>query len=83
MDTQKPEPALLTVAEAAAYLRIGRNTIYECIRQGQIPHVKLGMAGRVIRIPRQALATWLERQALGPQADADVVLFPAQRTAGR
>lgn len=58
----------LTVEETAAVLRIGRNTCYELIRQGQIPHIRLG---RTIRIPTHALMSWLgqpivEIQQRGP-----------------
>lgn len=53
-------PALLTVEEAAALLRIGRNTCYEMVRQQRIPHVRLG---RLIRVPRQGLEHWISREA--------------------
>jgi excisionase family DNA binding protein len=45
-------PLLLTVEEAAALLRIGRNTAYELIAQGALPHVRLG---RLIRVPRHSV----------------------------
>jgi excisionase family DNA binding protein len=45
-------PPILTVEEAAAFLRIKRSTAYELIRQGQIPSFRVG---RFIRIPRDAL----------------------------
>ena len=51
---------LLTVREAAERLRIGRNLCYELIRQGLIPHVRLGNR---IRVPRYGLEVWLARQA--------------------
>ncbi len=51
--------ALPTVKEAAAFLRIGRNMCYELVRQGQIPHVRLG---RLIRVPRSRLRAWIARQ---------------------
>ena len=54
-------PALLTVDEAAAVLRIGRNTCYELVRQGQIPYIRLG---RLIRVPRHALMSWLGEQTI-------------------
>lgn len=52
-------PPLLTVEEAADILRIGRNTCYELVRQGQIPHIRLG---RLIRVPKHALMSWLGEQ---------------------
>ena len=54
-------PEVLTVDEAAAYLRIGRTAAYEAVRRGELPGVlKLG---RTIRISRFALERVLE---LGP-----------------
>jgi excisionase family DNA binding protein len=51
---------LLTVPEAATYLRIGRNLAYELIARGDLPAVRLG---RVIRVPRTGLERWLEDEA--------------------
>lgn len=69
------EPVLLTVPETARVLRIGRNTCYELIRQGRIPHVRLG---RVIRVPRHALLNWLGQPSYN--ADGSVVHFlPSQQ----
>jgi excisionase family DNA binding protein len=59
------EPLLLTVEEAADLLRIGRNTCYELIKRGQIPHLRLG---RLIRVPRHGLELWLAREAGGADA---------------
>ncbi len=49
-------PAVLTVEEAARFLRIGSTSMYELCRTNSIPHVRLG---RLIRIPRAALLEWL------------------------
>ncbi len=46
------ERDLLTVSEAAALLRIGRNLAYQLVAEGEIPSLRLG---RLIRIPRSAL----------------------------
>ena len=48
---------LLTVAEAAELLRVHPNHVYELIRRGELPHVRLG---RVIRLPRHRLEQWIE-----------------------
>ena len=58
-------PDVLSVSEAAQVLRIGRNTAYECIRQGSIPSVRLG---RRILVPRAALERLLAGDA---QQDVD------------
>ena len=51
-------PLVLTPAETAKLLRIGRGTVYEQIRCGVIPSIK---CGRKILIPRHALMKWLEQ----------------------
>lgn len=73
-------PLLLTVAEAARLLHIGRNTCYELIRRGELPAVRLGE--RIIRVPRPGLEGWLARQAGLPELLAPVVDSPHRRTQG-
>lgn len=46
----------LTVAEAAAYLKLHRSTISRLVSSGRIPH---RMVGRAPRFSRQALSRWL------------------------
>lgn len=55
---------LLTVPEAAKFLRIGRNLAYELVARGDIPAVRLG---RVIRVPRAGLEQWLELQSVSDE----------------
>lgn len=50
------EPTLLTIDEARSILRVGRNVMYQLIKQG-LPHAKVG---KQIRIPREALYKWIE-----------------------
>ena len=45
-------PMILRVEDLMPILGIGRNTVYELIRSGQIRSVRIG---RQIRIPREAL----------------------------
>jgi len=49
---------VLNVAEAAAFLRIGRNQLYEAVGRGEVPCQRIG---RVIRFSRTALIAWLGR----------------------
>ena len=70
------EALLLTVKEAAKLLLISRNLAYELVAQGRLPHVRLG---RVIRIPRHALETWINEEAGLPEPPPPVVSFGAQR----
>lgn len=39
-------PGVMTVQEAADYLRIGRNTCYQGIRRGEIPALRI--CGRIL-----------------------------------
>jgi excisionase family DNA binding protein len=43
---------MLTVKEAAAILRVGRNQLYQAVARGEIRAVRIG---RTIRIPKTAL----------------------------
>lgn len=49
-------PLTLTVEEAAELLRIGKNSAYAAVADGSLPSLRIG---RVIRIPRDALAVVL------------------------
>jgi excisionase family DNA binding protein len=51
-------PALLTVPEAMAALRLSRATVYDLIRSGELGSVKVGRSGR---IPSQAVDTFVAR----------------------
>src|SRR2546422_11112482 len=53
----KPDPVcavpdVLTIAETARRLRIGRNSAYEAARRGELPVVRIG---RRLLVPRVAL----------------------------
>ena len=50
-------PMILRVEDLMPILGIGRNTVYELIRSGQIRSVRIG---RQIRIPREALLDFLD-----------------------
>lgn len=52
----------LTVSEAAEALHLGRNTVYDLIRTGQIPSLRVG---RAIRIPQAALNEWITTNTKG------------------
>ena len=47
---------VLTAAQAAEYLQVGRETVYRYIRQGKLVASRLG---RTYRIPKQSLDLWL------------------------
>ena len=45
----------LTVQEVASYLRVSRQTVYTMIREGKIPHFKVGNKVRIKRADLEAL----------------------------
>lgn len=54
-------PDLITVEEAASYLRIGRNNMYDQAKKPGFPKILLGR--RIgIRIPKKAFLNWVEAQ---------------------
>lgn len=50
---------LLTVAEAAYRLGIGRSLLYELLADGEVESIHVG---RLRRIPAEALAAFIDRQ---------------------
>jgi excisionase family DNA binding protein len=51
------EGLLLTVRDVQRELSLGRTVVYEMIRSGELPCVHIGAA---VRVPREALAAWVE-----------------------
>ena len=45
-------PEFLSPEEFRAYLGLARSTVYDLLRRGKIPHIRVG---RCIRIPKTAL----------------------------
>ncbi len=53
----------LDVKEVAESLGISRRLVYELVKRGTLPHVKIGAGRRrIIRIPMAAIAEWLKRE---------------------
>ena len=51
-------PLLVSVEEAAGLLGIGRTTLYELIRRGDVRPIRIG---RCVRIPQRELEAFVER----------------------
>lgn len=66
-------PDVLTVPEIARFLDVGRQAVYQKIREGRLPAMHFG---RVIRISKKAFGAVLERGELLSgdikKSDADV-----------
>ena len=61
---------VMTIAEAASFLRVSKNTVYEYVRRGIIPARKIG---RVWRLRRAVLEDWLsegEAETVTPELAA-------------
>ena len=65
-----------SVDEAARLLGISRNLAYDLVREGRLPHVRLG---RRILVPRFGLEQWLAKEANVAQPPAEVVSSPPLR----
>lgn len=52
-------PAILTLPEAAAYLRLSQRTMWELVRKGAVPSFRLG---RQHRFSLTALEQWADRE---------------------
>lgn len=60
----KPVPErerLLSYSELAARIGINTSTLYTLVRQGRIPHVRLGR--RLVRFSPQAVEQWIAANA--------------------
>lgn len=55
-------PAMLTIPEAAARLRIGKSSMYAVLHGDDPPRVV--RIGRSVRIPAAALDDWIERHTV-------------------
>ncbi len=53
------EQLLLSPAEAARELGIGRDKTYDLIREGRLPAIRFG---RVLKVPRAALNDFIEQE---------------------
>lgn len=55
----------ISVREAAGHLGVSRNTVYDLIRSGDLPHLRIGTR---IRIPTQPLRDWIADRTEGSTA---------------
>ncbi len=53
------DATLMTIADVQQATQLGRTKIYELLRDGEIPFIKIG---RSVRIRREAFEQWLFHQ---------------------
>ncbi len=63
-------PDYLTTAEVAAYIRLKERKVYDLVRQGEMPCVRI--TGKLL-FPRQAIDLWLMNHLEGDQRDSTPV----------
>lgn len=56
------ERLVLTIAEAAEVIGVGRTKMFEMLAAGDLPVVRLG---RIVRIPKRELEDWLRDRTEG------------------
>ncbi len=64
-DTIPTELRLYTTAEAAAILNVSLRTLQSWVREGSLPHVRLGDGGRLVRIKAQDLEDFIQQNYQG------------------
>jgi len=62
-----PRRIVLTVPEVAAELQIPASTVYDLIRRGEIPSVRVG---KRIRVPKRRLEDWVNGRQAAAAYDA-------------
>jgi excisionase family DNA binding protein len=77
MSPQVPDPFVWTTDEAAALLRVSRNTIHTIVRRGELRHIKIG---RRVLIPKTALVEFVGADA-APSSPASLAA-PRQVVSG-
>ncbi len=65
-----PDALWLTVPEAAAVMRLGRNRVYQLCQQGKLPHRRVGVT---IHIRREVAETWTGEESPAPTAKLKAV----------
>ena len=63
-----PSTLLLTVAEVELELRLGRTRVYQLLRSGEIPSVRV--SARAIRVTREDLLRWVDSKYQPPAPPA-------------
>jgi excisionase family DNA binding protein len=57
---EEQEDEILTLDEAATFLKVKKRTLYDFVERNTIPHLR---AGRLIRFSRRTLLDWMKREA--------------------
>ena len=58
------EALMLKPDEACEVLRVGRSKLYQLLKDGTLPSVRIG---RSVRVPAESLRRWVARQTGGAE----------------
>lgn len=67
-----PAHAHLTVWEVAHFLRVSPTMIYDLVSTGDPPPIRIGKAGKTIRIPREQFLAWYTQHMKGGESEGGV-----------
>lgn len=59
---------LLKVGEVQKILGVSRSTVYEMVARHELPVLRVG---KLIRVPRAELTSWIAARTTGPVADEE------------
>jgi excisionase family DNA binding protein len=65
MATTREPPDVLTMHEAAEFLRVSARTLWDMVQDGQIPSFRVG---RQHRFSRKVLTDWMQSQSTGKES---------------
>ena len=72
---------IMNASEVALFLGLGRNSVYDAVGRGEIPHRRVG---RRLIFSRSALVAWLDRSTIGlPGTPGMRCLAPSCEVAGQ
>ncbi len=77
------EPLLLKVAEAAALLNVGKDTVHRLILGGELPAVR---RGRIVRVSRRAIEEFIAKHEGGSKHEGSTApanVTPIERALDR
>lgn len=60
------DATLMTIADVQQATQLGRTKIYELMRDGELPFIKIG---RSVRVRQEAFEQWLAEQEAKTKAD--------------
>ena len=65
------DPQLLNIFEAAEFLGVSADTLYERVKSGRVPHIRLwrGQSRTSIRFTEGLLRSWLEERTVQARAE--------------